>query len=82
MVFLLYWRFVQFYTTEEESEDQSDIVKATFRAWDIDRNGKLSKREFFSVPRKWRSIYILRYFKSMTIVEYLICNGNEVYYDE
>lgn len=45
-------RFVQFYTTEEESEDQSDIVKATFRAWDIDRNGKLSKREFFSVPPK------------------------------
>ncbi|CAE7257128.1 cal-1, partial [Symbiodinium pilosum] len=38
--------FVAFYTREETSSD-ADIVKATFRAWDKDGNGKLSKREFF-----------------------------------
>eukprot|EP00931_Biecheleriopsis_adriatica_P101640 TRINITY_DN76737_c0_g1_i1.p1 TRINITY_DN76737_c0_g1~~TRINITY_DN76737_c0_g1_i1.p1 ORF type:complete len:199 (+),score=42.04 TRINITY_DN76737_c0_g1_i1:65-598(+) len=32
-------------------EHQLDVVKATFRTWDKDRNGKLSKKEFFNVMR-------------------------------
>mmetsp|Transcript_18132 Transcript_18132/g.42443 ORF Transcript_18132/g.42443 Transcript_18132/m.42443 type:complete len:177 (+) Transcript_18132:80-610(+) len=42
--------FVEFYTREEAAND-ADIVKATFRAWDKDGNGKLSKREFFGVMK-------------------------------
>lgn len=47
--------FVQFYTKFEEegrmNDEQADLVKATFRAWDMDQSGKLSKREFFSVMK-------------------------------
>eukprot|EP00434_Breviolum_minutum_P010610 symbB.v1.2.009359.t1/scaffold561.1/size520142/27 len=36
--------FVHFYTISEEedklNDEQSDLVKATFRAWDTDGNGK------------------------------------------
>ncbi|CAE7599404.1 cal-1 [Symbiodinium sp. CCMP2456] len=42
--------FVEFYTSEESAND-ADIVKATFRAWDKDGNGKLSKREFWGVMK-------------------------------
>ena len=28
------------------------FCQATFRAWDMDQSGKLSKREFFSAPRR------------------------------
>ncbi|CAJ1367768.1 unnamed protein product [Effrenium voratum] len=44
--------FVEFYTHFEEGDDQhSDMIKATFRAWDTDRSGKLSRKEFFSVMK-------------------------------